>query len=76
MEREDELRLLGGIDKIKEDVNHIKVKMAELPCETHKVMINNQKQRFKFIGTIMKAHWGLTVLILSGMVGLAWNAFK
>jgi len=68
-------RLFTKIDSISDNVTEIKVSMAGLPCKSHEEKFKSNEQAHKNIYALIKAHWGITVLILAGLVGLAWKAF-
>lgn len=68
-------RLFDKIDCIKKDVTEIKVSIASLPCKTHEEKFRSNAEALKHAYLLMKTHWGVTILILTGLVGLAWKAF-
>jgi len=68
-------RLFDKIDCIKKDVTEIKVTIASLPCGTHDEKFRSNRENIKNIMLMIKTHWGVTILILTGLVGVAWKSF-
>jgi hypothetical protein len=62
-------RLFDKIDKIKEDSTDIRIKIAELPCGVHKEKMEHQKRTNNRM-------WAVILLLLSGILGLAWRSLR
>ncbi len=62
-------RLFDKIDHIKEDVTDIKVSVAKQPCDVH-------NERFKSHKAVHKRIWAIILLILAGLIGLAWRSVE
>lgn len=54
------------LDAIVKEVTQIKINMAKLPCKTH-------EEKFKGFANALKKHWAIIILILAGLLTLAWH---
>lgn len=59
--------IFGEIKEVRQSINKIEVKIAEMPCDVH-------NERFKSLKNGQVRLWGVVLVLLAGLCGVAWKA--